>query len=53
MTGAPRSVWNLGAELGEGPIWHDEALWFVDIKWQQIHRYEPGSGATLAGAGTD
>jgi len=44
MTGAPRSVWSLGAELGEGPIWHDEALWFVDIKRQQIHRYEPGSG---------
>lgn len=43
MSRAPSAVWELGAELGEGPVWtgRDEALWFVDIKKQQIHRYEP------------
>jgi sugar lactone lactonase YvrE len=45
MTG-PRSVWSLAAELGEGPVWveRDRALWFVDIKKQQIHRYDPADG---------
>jgi sugar lactone lactonase YvrE len=42
----PRSVWNLGAELGEGPVWveRDQALWFTDIKKRQIHRFDPASG---------
>lgn len=34
----PRIVWPLEAELGEGPVWADGALWFVDIKKQAIHR---------------
>jgi sugar lactone lactonase YvrE len=44
--GKPKVVWDLAAELGEGPVWvqRDEALWFVDIKQHQIHRYEPASG---------
>ena len=27
-------VWEVGAELGEGPVWdeRDQALWFTDIK---------------------
>jgi sugar lactone lactonase YvrE len=39
-------VWSLQAELGEGPLWSapDNALWFVDIKKDRIHRYEPSSG---------
>jgi D-xylonolactonase len=39
----PKAVWNLAAELGEGPVWveRDHALWFVDIKEQKIHRYDP------------
>ncbi|MEA3008482.1 MAG: xylono,5-lactonase [Sphingomonadales bacterium] len=39
----PKSVWNVGAELGEGPVWveRDRALWFTDIKKCQIHRYDP------------
>jgi sugar lactone lactonase YvrE len=43
----PQSVWSVGAELGEGPVWveRDAALWFVDIKRQKIHRFEPASGA--------
>lgn len=40
-------VWPLGAELGEGPVWQarENALWFVDIKKQQIHRFDAASGA--------
>ena len=39
-------AWPLGAVLGEGPIWiaRDDALWFVDIKRRQLHRYDPGTG---------
>ena len=42
----PRSVWSLGAELGEGPVWveRDKALWFVDIKGPRIYRYDPATG---------
>ncbi len=40
----PRSVWDIGCELGEGPVWAEGALWFVDIKKRHIHRYEPQSG---------
>ena len=43
----PRPVWDLRAELGEGPVWdeRDQALWFTDIKRQKIHRYDPATGA--------
>jgi len=43
---APSPVWPLEAELGEGPVWveRDRALWFVDIKKQQVHRYDPATG---------
>jgi len=39
----PRNQWSLAAELGEGPVWvrRDHGLWFVDIKKQQVHRYDP------------
>jgi D-xylonolactonase len=43
MAGKPRVAWKLAAELGEGPVWveRDEALWFVDIKKFEIHRFDP------------
>ena len=43
----PRNIWPLAAELGEGPVWvqRDQALWFVDIKKQQIHRFDPVDGS--------
>ena len=34
----------VGATLGEGPIWVDDALWFVDIKQQRIYRHDPVAG---------
>jgi D-xylonolactonase len=34
----------VGATLGEGPIWVDDALWFVDIKQQRIYRHDPAAG---------
>jgi len=36
----PVCLWQLGAELGEGPVWMapEQALYFVDIKGQLIHR---------------
>jgi sugar lactone lactonase YvrE len=40
----PISVWNLGAELGEGPVWTGGALWFVDIKKPAIYRLDPRTG---------
>ena len=46
MTSEPRLVWDLEADLGEGPVWveRDAALWFTDIKAQKIHRFDPVSG---------
>lgn len=45
-TRKPELVWDLQAELGEGPVWveRDSALWFTDIKRRQIHRFDPASG---------
>jgi len=43
MSLKPELVWDVGAELGEGPVWsaRDHAVWFVDIKGHRIHRYAP------------
>lgn len=48
--GEPRPVCEIGAELGEGPIWdpRDRALWFVDIKNKKVHRCDPASGEQRA-----
>jgi len=39
-TPLPVCVWPVGAQLGEGPVWHtrDQAIYFVDIKGGAIHR---------------
>lgn len=39
-------VWELGATLGEGPLWRADqnALWFVDIKRHLVHRFMPATG---------
>lgn len=46
MTGEPRNVWNLAADLGEGPVWveRDQSLWFVNIKGPALHRFDPATG---------
>ena len=46
MTGEPALVWEVEAELGEGPVWveSDQALWFTDIKRHKIYRYDPANG---------
>ena len=44
--GEPECVWPLQAELGEGPVWWEGAVWFVDIKRRLIHRFDPETGAT-------
>ncbi|MDF7674393.1 SMP-30/gluconolactonase/LRE family protein [Acetobacteraceae bacterium ESL0709] len=40
----PHCVLDLKAKLGEGPLWshREEALYFVDILGQKLHRYHPG-----------
>lgn len=44
--GAVRCVWPAAALLGEGACWsaRAQALWWVDILGQQLHRYTPHSG---------
>lgn len=37
-------LWDVGAELGEGPVWRNGACWFVDIKAPAVHRLDPASG---------
>lgn len=39
-----KSVLAVGATLGEGPIWIENAVWFVDIKQRKVHRFDPGNG---------
>ena len=45
MSPAARPVWDLGAQLGEGPVWcpEEQALWFVDITGGAVHRHRPGT----------
>lgn len=35
-------------ELGEGPVWHDGAFWWVDINGGTLNRLSPAAGATKA-----
>jgi sugar lactone lactonase YvrE len=44
MATEPRAIWDVAAELGEGPVWVDGALWFTDIKQRKVHRLEPTTG---------
>ena len=48
--GEPELVWDVGAELGEGPVWDAarRAVWFVDIKGRKLHRYGADDGATAS-----
>ncbi len=37
-------VWPLQCELGEGPVWWGDALWFTDIKQKTVYRFDPLAG---------
>jgi D-xylonolactonase len=52
---APELVWDLKAELGEGPVWveRDRAVWSVDIKGRALHRYGVRDGSTASWAAPD
>ncbi len=45
-TFAPSCLWNVGTELGEGPVWdaHSGMLYFTDIKRHTIHRCSADGG---------
>ena len=44
--GPPHPVWEAGATLGEGCLWSagTQALWWVDILQQRLHRWRPADG---------
>jgi sugar lactone lactonase YvrE len=37
-------VIDISAILGEGPVWVDDSLWWVDIEGRRIHRTDPDTG---------
>ena len=38
-------VGNIRSHWGEGPIWWQGALYFVDIEGHRVHRYDPADGS--------
>ncbi len=46
MSNQVACLWEVGAQLGEGPLWvaEQERLYFVDLKGQQLHSYDAASG---------
>lgn len=40
----PECIWPVAAELGEGPLWWNGVIWFVDIKQDRIHCFDPVRG---------
>lgn len=45
--GEPELIWDIQAELGEGPVWsaRERCVWFVDIKGRKLHRYGVDDGS--------
>lgn len=41
----PECIWPVAAELGEGPLCWNGAVWFVDIKQDSIHRLDLARGS--------
>jgi sugar lactone lactonase YvrE len=39
------SVVSCACTLGEGPVWYENALWWVDIEEKRLHRWLPGTEA--------
>ena len=48
MPAGVECVWELAAELGEGPLWsmRERAVWLVDIKGHHVHRYDEATRTT-------
>lgn len=42
----PNCLWPLGAELGEGPLWHaaEQRLYFVDLVGNALHALDADGG---------
>ena len=38
-------VGNVRCQWGEGPIWWQQALYFVDIEGHRVHRFDPADGS--------
>ena len=47
MSSEPVLIWDLRAELAEGPVWvaADREVWFVDIKGRALHRFGVDDGS--------
>lgn len=43
----PELVVDAQAELGEGPVWHNGAMYWVDILAGVLHRYDPDKDADI------
>ena len=43
----PELIADYGCVIGEGPLWHaaEKRLYWVDITWGRMYRYDPSSGA--------
>lgn len=41
MTSSPQLIYAGRAELAEGPVWHEDALWWVDIAVGTLNRLDP------------
>jgi xylono-1,5-lactonase len=50
IVSAPHCIWQLGATLAEGPVWHaaERAFYFVDIKGRRLHRCNEDGGDRLS-----
>ena len=50
MSAEPELIWDVQAELGEGPVWDmaRACVWFVDIKGRKLHRYDPADGGKVS-----
>jgi len=44
QSATPDCIWPVAAELGEGPLWWNGMIWFVDIKQDRIHCFDPVRG---------
>ena len=50
IVSAPHCIWEVGATLAEGPLWHaaEKAFYFVDIKGRRLHRCNEDGGDRLS-----